>query len=151
MMHRAVSFISRPSIFLPRYSGVRPIIRPQMNTAENGVHDHVHQAHALAAEHHIEHHVQQGNHAAQGSQSIVHVVDRAGSKRGGSGGEHGGLGNAEADFLALHAAHGLVQPQLGQGRVALALRPVADAQADEEDDAHGEEDGAALASRRASR
>ena len=32
-MHSAVSFISRPSIFLPRYSGVRPIIRPQMNTA----------------------------------------------------------------------------------------------------------------------
>ena len=27
--------------------------------AENSIHDHVHQAHALAAEHHIEHHVQQ--------------------------------------------------------------------------------------------
>ena len=27
------SFISRPSIFLPRYSGVRPTMRPAMNTA----------------------------------------------------------------------------------------------------------------------
>jgi hypothetical protein len=26
-------FISKASIFLPRYSGVRPIIRPAMNTA----------------------------------------------------------------------------------------------------------------------
>ena len=33
MIQSAVSFISRPSIFLPRYSGVRPIIRPQINTA----------------------------------------------------------------------------------------------------------------------
>ena len=32
-MHSAASFISRPSISLPRYSGVRPIIRPQMKTA----------------------------------------------------------------------------------------------------------------------
>ena len=32
-MQRAVSFISRPSIFLPKYSGVRPIISPQINTA----------------------------------------------------------------------------------------------------------------------
>ncbi|SAJ03274.1 Uncharacterised protein [Enterobacter cloacae] len=29
----AVNFISRTSIFLPRYSGVRPIISPAINTA----------------------------------------------------------------------------------------------------------------------
>ena len=29
----ATSLISRASIFLPRYSGVRPTIRPPMNTA----------------------------------------------------------------------------------------------------------------------
>ena len=34
MIQRAVSFISRPSIFLPRYSGVRPIIKPQIKTAK---------------------------------------------------------------------------------------------------------------------
>ena len=32
-MATAVIFISYASIFLPRYSGVRPIIRPAMNTA----------------------------------------------------------------------------------------------------------------------
>ena len=38
-----------------------------------------------------------------------------------------------------------LSPSLAKRRVALALSPEADTQADEEDDAHGDEDGAALA------
>ncbi|CAN4070710.1 2-aminoethylphosphonate--pyruvate transaminase, partial [Dysosmobacter welbionis] len=111
---------------------------------QDGVHNHVHQADALAAEDHVQHHVQQGDHAAQRRQGIVHVVDGAGGERGRGGGEHGRLGDAEPDLLALHAAHGLIQADLCQSRVALELRPVAHAQADQEDDTHGQEDRAAL-------
>ena len=74
----------------------------------------------------------------------MHVVDGAGGERGRGGGEHGRLGDAEPDLLALHAAHGLIQADLCQSRVALELRPVAHAQADQEDDTHGQEDRAAL-------
>ena len=113
--------------------------------AQHDVHDHVHQAHALAAEHAVEHHVQQGHHAAQGCQGVVHVVDGAGGEGCSDGGEQGGLGDAEADLLALHAAHGLAQANLRQLGVARQLREVAQAQAHHENDAHGHEHGAALA------
>ena len=74
---------------------------------QNGVHDHVHQADALAAEYYVKHHVQQRDHAAQGRQGIVHVVDSTGGKGGRGCGKHSGLSDAEPHLLALHAAHGL--------------------------------------------
>ena len=101
--------------------------QPTDEHRQDGVHNHIHQSNTLAAKDHVEHHVQQGDHAAQGGQGIVHVVDGACGKRGGSCGEHGGLRDAEAHFLALHAAHGLAQANLGQRRVALKLGPIADA------------------------
>ena len=47
---------------------------------QDSVHNHIHQAYALAAEDYIQHHVQKGNQTAQGSQGIVHVVDCTGGK-----------------------------------------------------------------------
>lgn len=78
-------------------------------------------------------------------QGVVHVVDGAGGEGCSDGGEQGGLGDAEADLLALHAAHGLAQANLRQLGVARQLREVAQAQAHHENDAHGHEHGAALA------
>ena len=144
MMHSAVSFISRPSIFLPRYSGVRPIIRPQMNTARMAYMIMFIRPTPLPPKTTFSIMCSKRDHAAQRRQGIVHVVDGAGGERGRGGGEHGRLGDAEPDLLALHAAHGLVQADLCQSRVALELRPVAHAQADQEDDTHGQEDRAAL-------
>ena len=76
---------------------------------QNGVQDHIHQTDALAAEYYVQHHVQQRDHAAQRRQGVVHIVHRTGRKRGRDGGEHRRLRNTEADLLALHTAHGLVQ------------------------------------------
>ena len=36
-MKSIASFISRPSIFLPKYSGVRPTISPAMNTDSTAI------------------------------------------------------------------------------------------------------------------
>ena len=112
---------------------------------QNGVQDHIHQTDALAAEYYVQHHVQQRDHAAQRRQGVVHIVHRTGGKRGRDGGEHRRLRNAEADLLALHTAHGLVQADIRQRRVALALGPEAYAQADDEQDAHGGKNAASLA------
>ncbi len=43
-------FISLASIFLPRYSGVRPTISPATKTGDDGEHEHAVQAGADAAE-----------------------------------------------------------------------------------------------------
>ena len=47
------SFTSRASIFLPRYSGVRPTIRPAMKTDEDDEDEHAVEARADAAEDHL--------------------------------------------------------------------------------------------------
>ena len=112
--------------------------------SQNGIHDHVHQADALTAEYHIEHHVQQRNHAAQRGEGIMHIVDGTCGKGSCHSCEQRRLRGTKPHLLALHAAHGLAQSQLGQQGVALAFRPEADRQADEEQNPHGGKDAAAL-------
>ena len=77
-------FISKASIFLPRYSGVRPTISPAMNTATIDEHQHAVEPGADAAEDHLaELHEQQRDQAAERRERVVHRVDRA---VGGGGG-----------------------------------------------------------------
>ena len=71
----------------------------------------------------------------------MHVVDRTGGKRGGYGRERGGLGNAEAYFLAFHTAHVLIQPHLFQSGISREFRSIAGGQSDEKDGEHDGEDG----------
>ena len=49
------SLMSRAPIFLPRYSGVRPTIRPPMKTDEQDEDEHRVEPGADAAEHHLAH------------------------------------------------------------------------------------------------
>ena len=57
---------SRASIFLPRYSGVRPTISPATKTASDGEEQHAVEAGADAAEDDLaELHVEQRDHAAE--------------------------------------------------------------------------------------
>ena len=53
MMASIAILTSFCSIFLPTYSGVRPTIRPAMNTAEDRVEQHAVEAGADAAEDHF--------------------------------------------------------------------------------------------------
>ena len=54
------------------------------------------------------------------------------------------MGNTEAYLFALHAACGLVEADLSQSRIALQLRPVAKAQAYQEQNSHGQKDASAF-------
>ena len=77
-MYSIASFISRPSIFLPRYSGVRPTISPAMKTVERPHHQHAVQTGADAAEDHFaDLNVDQRNQSAERREAVVHRVDRA--------------------------------------------------------------------------
>ena len=118
--------------------------QPADEHRQDGVQNHVHEAHALAAKDTVEHHVQHRHHSAQRRQGVVHVVDGACGEGCCYGGKQSGLGDAEADFLALHAACGLVEADLRQSRVALQLSPVAKAQANQEQNSHGQKDAAAF-------
>ena len=132
MMASAVSFISRPSIFLPRYSGVRPTISPQMNTARMAYRIMFMRPTPLPPKTQLSIMCSIGTIPPNGRQGVVHVVDGACGEGCCYGGKQSGLGDAEADFLALHAACGLVEADLRQSRVALQLSPVAKAQANQE-------------------
>ena len=76
----------------------------------------------------------------------MHIVDGPGGKRGRHCGEQRRLGDAEANFLALHAAHGLAEAGFRQCRIALGLGPEAKPQTHGKQNAHGEEDTAPLSS-----
>ena len=57
----------------------------------------------------------------------MHVIDRTGGEGCSYRGKQRGLGDAESDLLAFHAARGLAETDLGQRRIALLFRPVAKA------------------------
>ena len=101
-------FTSNASIFLPRYSGVRPTIRPAMNTAEHDEdHDSVQPRADSAEDYFAQHDIDQRNHSAERRERIVPSIDGAATRIRGHRGEQRRVGNAEADFLALHVSAGL--------------------------------------------
>ena len=70
------SFISRASIFLPRYSGVRPTISPATNTASDRDHQHAVEAGADAAgQDFAELDQEQRHQPAERRERVVHGVD----------------------------------------------------------------------------
>ena len=109
------SFISRASTFLPRYSGVRPTIRPGQEDADDQVDQHVDQADALAAEDAVEPHAGQRRQAGQRIEAVVHAVDRAAGDGGGDGREGRAGRGAEAQLLAFEVAQLLIDRQAGNG------------------------------------
>ena len=133
-------FTSLASIFLPRYSGVRPTIRPGDEHRDDGEQQHAVEARADAAEDDLaELDVEQRHQPAERREAVVHRIDRAARGVGRHRGEQGRIGDAEADFLALHVAAGLSalsagRCQAGEGRIA-GLRPVGDDDAGQEQDA----------------
>lgn len=71
-------FISNDSIFLPRYSGVLPIMRPANEDCHNGEYKHVVKSGTDASEYHFTQlHEDKGNGSSKWGQGIHHAVDRA--------------------------------------------------------------------------
>jgi hypothetical protein len=89
-------------------------------------------------------HVDQRDHAAQRHEAVVHGVDGAARGRRRDYREQRGEGNAEPHLLTLHVARRWIDAERRERRVRLRFRPVADGDADNEQDAHGAEDGPAL-------
>ena len=120
-----------PAIFLPRYSGVRPTIRPAMKTVEHDLDEHAVEAGADAAEDDLaELHVDHRHQAADRRERVVHRVHRAARGVGRDRGEEGGVGDAEAHLLPFHVAAWIIPiaatliPSRGMDRVAARLGPV---------------------------
>ena len=101
-------FISKPSTFLPRYSGVRPTISPAMKTDEDRAEDeHAVEARADAAGRDLaELHEEERHEASHGLEAVVHGVHGPGAGAGGDGREQPADAGAEAQLLALHVARG---------------------------------------------
>ena len=123
-------FISKASIFLPRYSGVRPIISPAMNTAMMAKISMPYRPEPTPPNttspsciRHI------GTRPPSGVNESCIAVDRAAGGRGRDGREQRRVGDAEARLLAFHIAaglqraRGLVDAQLRDERIAAAARP----------------------------
>ena len=118
-------FISFASIFLPRYSGVRPTIRPATKTVRIDEQQHAVEAGADAAGDDLaELHVEQRDHAAERGERVVHGVDGAAGGRGGDDRKQRRGDDAEADLLAFHVAAGEAE-RVQRGRAG-GFRPVAD-------------------------
>jgi hypothetical protein len=74
-------FISRPSIFFPRYSGVRPSMNPSMNTATSAISSITVKPGSRPSEDYLSGlHVEQLNQPAERRIAIVHAVDRSVSR-----------------------------------------------------------------------
>ena len=111
--------------------------------------EHAVEAGAYATEDDLaEHDVGKGNKPAKRGKRIVHGVDGAAARVRGDGGEEGGVGDAEANFLAFHVAAGLgergVLVDVVHERVGLRFGPVADEDAAEPEDGHRSQDGPAV-------
>ncbi|MNN06614.1 hypothetical protein D3C81_1194090 [compost metagenome] len=96
-----------------------------------------------AEDHFADHHVDQGHHAAQWVEAVVHAVYRTVRRgRGGHRPEHGG-GGAETRFLAFQR-RGLLDSDVVQGRVRLVFSPQRGRAADQEQRQHAGDDRATL-------
>ena len=101
------SCISRASIFLPRYSGVRPTMSPAMNTARSDEYEHPVQAGPDPAEDDLaELDVDQGNEPAERREGVVVEVAAPQEASVVTVANRAEFGDAEADLLALHVPHG---------------------------------------------
>ena len=104
-----------------------------------------------AEDHFAEHDVGERNHAAERSEAVVHAVDRAATGVGGDGGEERALGDAVADFLALHVAAGRSCSARLRGAVnhvvRMRLGPVANREAGRKKYVHRCEDCPSVAGR----
>jgi hypothetical protein len=103
-MAMATIFISKVSIFLPRYSGVRPIISPAMNTARMAKTSMPYRPEPTPPNTTSPSCISTRARRPQRGEGIVHGVDRAAGGRGGDGGEQRGGVDAEAHLLAFHVA-----------------------------------------------
>ena len=74
---------------------------------DDAVDERVQKSDAFAAEHALQHHADEGSHASERRVAVVHRIHAAGGEQRGDAGEQSALGNAEADFLALHVPAGL--------------------------------------------
>ena len=111
------------SIFLPRYSGVRPTIRPATKTAMIDEQQHAVEAGADAADDDLaELHVDQRDHAAERREAIVHGVDRAAGGGRRDDREQRRQGDAEADLLAFHVAAGRARARANCGLPAASAQ-----------------------------
>ena len=75
--------------------------------ADDAVDQRGEESHALSAEHALQHHADEGPHAAERREAVVHGVDAARREGGGDAGEQSALDDAETHFLAFHVATGL--------------------------------------------
>ncbi len=132
-------FTSFCSIFLPRYSGVRPTIRPAMNTARIAVQQHAVEARADAAEDHLVGlMLNSGTRPPSGvklscmlltAPQLASVVTVANSAE---------CGDAEADSLpsmlppGCVVGRGALDAELREDRIAGLLGPIGDEHADQE-------------------
>ena len=121
---------------------------------EDNKDEHAVHACADAAEDDLaEENIDERNHAAEGSEGIVHGVDGSAAGVSGDGGEEGGVGDAKADFFPFHVASGLGS---GCGRgdmllvdvveegIALGFGVVAGESSSEPENGHGGEDSPAV-------
>ena len=99
-------FISKASTFLPRYSGVRPTIRPAMNTARIAPMTSIPYRPAPIPPGVISPSsmLNSGTRPAIGWKLSCHGVDRAGARAGGHRREQAAERGPEPDLLALHVA-----------------------------------------------
>ena len=151
-MYSVTSFISDAWIFLPRYSGVRPTIRPAMNTASRALTSIPIKPDADTARRDLaELHVRHRRRAAERRERVVHAVHRAGRRAGRRRRRRQPqAGGAEADLLALHVAarlrgrDRLIDAERGQQRVAVLLGEHGEAGEQHEDARHHGEQHPAL-------
>ena len=76
-----------PLDLLAKIFGGTSYHQPTNEYRQDGVQNHIHETHTLAAKDAVEHHVQQRHHAAQRCQCVVHIVDRTCSERCGHRGK----------------------------------------------------------------
>ena len=139
--------ISYASTFLPRYSGVRPTIRPAMKTARMAPMTSMPYMPAPMPPGVISPSSMLNSGTRPGDRlgAVVPGVDRAGARAGRDGHEQATDRRPEAGLLALHVAEaGLVDAGREQ-RVADVLDVHRADRADEQDDRHRREDRPALA------
>ena len=136
-------FTSYASIFLPRYSGVRPTIRPAMNTASTTKTSIPYKPGANTAEDDFaELNIEQRHEAAERGERIVHRIDRTAGGIRCDRGEERGIENAEPDFLPLHVAAGNAETLVN--RITIRLRPPAQQHSANEKGQHRGPDGPAV-------
>ena len=143
-MTREAIFTSKASIFLPKYSGVRPDHEPCHKDGDNHEHKHAVQTGACSAEDDLtELHQPKRHEAAQRRKRIEHGVDAPVGGRRCDSGPKDGIRNPEPHILALHVppglegTGGLIDVHLLKGRIARLLTEQANAGQWDQDCHHG--------------